>query len=90
LFFFINVAILFLAFSDMQNKKGTILGATVDYVRQLQKDQSRYIEMSETINELKCSNQRLLEEMQVYVTVLLDLIIINSINGLFVYIYEYI
>jgi len=49
---------------DLQNKKGTILQAAVDYIQRLQKDQDSLVDMTNRQLSLERSNRQLLIQIQ--------------------------
>ena len=49
---------------DLQNKKGTILQASVDYIQRLKKDHDRMSEMADQQKELERKNRQLMLEVQ--------------------------
>ena len=51
--------------SDLQNKKGNILEASVDYIRKLQTDEKRLHQMKKQQEELEKQNRRLHLQIQV-------------------------
>ena len=51
--------------SDMKWNKGSILKATVDYVRSLQSEQSRYRQIDKRNKEMETLNKKLLLRVQV-------------------------
>lgn len=54
-----------LIFSEMRWNKGTILKASVDYIRKLQKEQQRVKEMEQRQKKLEHTNRALLLRIQV-------------------------
>lgn len=57
--------------SDMRQNKGTILKASVEYIRRLKKDQDRMKLMETRQRQLEMNNRKLLLRMQVCAPVVL-------------------
>lgn len=57
--------------SDMRQNKGTILKASVEYIRRLKKDQDRMKLMETRQRQLEMNNRKLLLRMQVCAQVVL-------------------
>lgn len=58
-------------YSDMRQNKGTILKASVEYIRRLKKDQDRMKLMETRQRQLEMNNRKLLLRMQVCAPVVL-------------------
>lgn len=58
-------------YSDMRQNKGTILKASVEYIRRLKKDQDRVKQMETRQRQLEMNNRKLLLRMQVCAQVVL-------------------
>lgn len=58
-------------YSDMRQNKGTILKASVEYIRRLKKDQDRVKQMETRQRQLEMNNRKLLLRMQVCAPVVL-------------------
>lgn len=58
-------------YSDMRQNKGTILKASVEYIRRLKKDQDRVKLMETRQRQLEMNNRKLLLRMQVCAPVVL-------------------
>ena len=74
-------------YSDMRWNKGTILKASVEYIKWLQKEQQRAQELEHRQKKLEQANRRLLLRIQVFIRMLpwtmyltYDLPIITSIH----------
>lgn len=52
-------------FRDLQNKKGNILEASVDYIRKLQGEEKRMSQMKKQQDELERQNRKLQLQIQV-------------------------
>ncbi len=52
-------------FRDMRHNKGTILKASVDYIRRMQREQDRVRSMEERQKQLEATNRKMLLRMQV-------------------------
>lgn len=66
-------------YSDMRQNKGTILKASVEYIRRLKKDQDRVKQMETRQRQLEMNNRKLLLRMQVCAPVVLIYCINNSL-----------
>ena len=53
---------------DMRTNKGTILKASVDYIRKLQKGQERMRTMEERQRQLELTNRKMLLRIQVSIS----------------------
>ena len=76
-------------YSDMRWNKGTILKASVEYIKWLQKEQQRAQELEHRQKKLEQANRRLLLRIQVFIRTLpwtmyltYDLSIVSSIHWL--------
>lgn len=67
-------------YSDMRQNKGTILKASVEYIRRLKKDQDRVKQMETRQRQLEMNNRKLLLRMQVCASVVLIYCINNSLT----------
>lgn len=57
-------------YSDMRWNKGTILKASVEYIKWLQKEQQRARELEHRQKKLEQANRRLRLRIQVFITIL--------------------
>ena len=55
-------------FSDLRQNKGSILKASVDYIRKLRKDQERHRQIEDKLRQAEAEKRKMFLRMQVMLT----------------------